>query len=245
MKKIIKITLTIFTTFTSAGQIWTQYDFRVDSPEAGAAIVAASDELMNSNFAKNNFKGSTHLDVYITNGSSSATHSFAVLQPSLAAHQEWMMALQNSKEGQKFFSVMNANSTPVSDRINSFIASYGTPSNDLNVWLIHQFSVKQSDVTKVVKAFEQVEKDTAGVFPSQFGLSSVAFGQDDVTHLLTVGYRSIEELESWEDQTASNKGVQKFLKSLDKLVEWKGNDLLFNAIVYDDAQTKEDFLNSN
>jgi hypothetical protein len=60
MKKLIITLLTIFTTFISAGQIWTQYDFRVDTSEAGAAIVAASDELMASSFAKRNFKGSLH-----------------------------------------------------------------------------------------------------------------------------------------------------------------------------------------
>ena len=244
MKKLIITFLTIFTTFTSAGQIWTQYDFQVGSQEAGAAIVAANDELMNSSFAERNFKGSAHLDVYISNGSSPATHSFALLQPSLAAHQEWMTALQSSKEGQKFFSVFNANSTPVSERINSFMQSYGTPSNEHTVWLIHQLKVKPSDVSKVAKAFAQIEKDIEGEFPSQFGLSSVAFGQDDVTHLLTVGYRSIEELESWEDQTGSNDGVQRFLKSMDKIAEWKGNDLLFNARVYDSALTIEEFLNN-
>jgi hypothetical protein len=105
MKQLLLITLTVFTTFASAGQIWTQYDFRVDSPEAGAAIVAASDELMASDFTKRNFKGSSHLDFYLANGSNTATHSFALLQPSMAAHQEWMNALQNSPEGQKFFSV--------------------------------------------------------------------------------------------------------------------------------------------
>ena len=32
------------------------------------------------------------------------------------------------------------------------------------------------------------------------------------------------------------------IKRLSKFAEWKGNDLLFNALIFDDAQTKEDFL---
>jgi hypothetical protein len=245
MKKILITILTIATAYVSAGQIWTQYDFRVDTPESAARIIAASNELMNSSFAKENFQGSSHLDVYISNGSSPATHSFAILQPSMAAHQEWMTAMNNSPEGQKFFNAMNNNSTPVSERINSFIASYGTASNDDNVWLIHQLRVDPSNVSRLIKAFEQVDEDIAGQFPGQFGLSAVAFGQDDVTHLLSVGYESIAEMESWEDQVATNKGTQKFLKRMSKFAEWKGNDLLFNALVFDDAQTKEDFLNNN
>ena len=76
MKKILITLLTISTAYISAGQIWTQYDFRVDTPESAAKIVAASDELMASSFAKSNFKGSSHLDMYLANGSNTATHSF-------------------------------------------------------------------------------------------------------------------------------------------------------------------------
>ena len=196
MKKLLITLLALSTAYISAGQIWTQYDFRVDTPESAAKIVAASDELMASKFAKNNFKGSSHLDLYLANGSNTATHSFALLQPSMAAHQEWMTSLQNSSEGQKFFTVMNENSTPITERINSFLQSYGTASNDDVVWLIHQLNVKPSKVKALTRAFEKVDQNTKGDFPGQFGLSAVAFGQEDVTHLLTVGYSSIEEMES-------------------------------------------------
>ena len=242
MKKLLYIILLTSTCFLSAGQIWTQYDFRVDNPEAAARIVAASDELMSSDFAKNNFQGSSHLDAYIANGSNTATHSFAVLQPSMAAHQDWMNALQNSPEGQKFFSAMNANSTPITERINSFMQSYGTPSNDHVVWLIHQLNVNPTKVPALIKAFERVDEGTKGEFPGQFGLSAVAFGQEDVTHLLTVGYASIEEMESWEDQLSDNPAINRFWKTFEKLGEWKGNDLLVNARVYDSAMTIEDYL---
>ena len=242
MKKLLYIILLTSTYFLSAGQIWTQYDFRVDNPEAAARIVAASDELMSSDFAKNNFQGSSHLDAYIANGSNTATHSFAVLQPSMAAHQDWMNALQNSPEGQKFFSAMNANSTPITERINSFMQSYGTPSNDHVVWLIHQLNVNPTKVPALIKAFERVDEGTKGEFPGQFGLSAVAFGQEDVTHLLTVGYASIEEMESWEDQLSDNPAINRFWKTFEKLGEWKGNDLLVNARVYDSAMTIEDYL---
>ena len=188
MRKLLIIALTFASINIAAGQVWAQYDFQVESAEAQAKIIAASNELMSSDFAKENLKGSVHLDVYISNGNSSATHSFAVLQPSMTAHQDWMMALQTSPEGQKFYSVLNSNSTAVSERINSFIGSYGTASNEDYVWLIHQLTIDPSDTQRLIKAFEQVDKDIEGQFPGQFGLSAVAFGQDDVTHLLTVGY---------------------------------------------------------
>jgi hypothetical protein len=180
--------------------------------------------------------------LYLANGSNTATHSFALLQPSMAAHQEWMTSLQNSPEGQKFFTVMNENSTPITERINSFLQSYGTASNDDVVWLIHQLNVKPSKVKALTRAFEKVDQNTKGDFPGQFGLSAVAFGQEDVTHLLTVGYSSIEEMESWEDQLGSNKAINNFWKTFDNLGEWKGNDLLINARIYDSALTIQEFL---
>tara|TARA_Y100001970_G_C13597464_1_gene538535 strand:- start:72 stop:560 length:489 start_codon:yes stop_codon:yes gene_type:complete len=160
----------------------------------------------------------------------------------MAAHQDWMNALQNSPEGQKFFSAMNANSTPITERINSFMQSYGTPSNDHVVWLIHQLNVNPTKVPALIKAFQRVDEGTKGEFPGQFGLSAVAFGQEDVTHLLTVGYASIEEMESWEDQLSDNPAINRFWRTFEKLGEWKGNDLLVNARVYDSAMTIEDYL---
>ena len=245
MKKLLTVILIFSSINVAAGQVWAQYDFQVESAEAQAKIIAASNELMSSEFAKENLKGSVHLDAYISNGSSSATHSFAVLQPSMAAHQDWMMALQTSPEGQKFYSVLNSNSTAISERINSFIGSYGTASNNDYVWLIHQLTIDPADTQRLIKAFEQVDKDIEGQFPGQFGLSAVAFGQDDVTHLLTVGYESVAEMESWEDQVGTNEGTQKFLKTMSKFAEWKGNDLLYNSIVFDFARNKEYFLLNN
>jgi hypothetical protein len=49
-------------------------------------------------------------------------------------------------------------------------------------------------------------------------------------------------MESWEDQLATNKAINSFWKKMDNLAEWKGNDLLINARVYDSALTIEEFL---
>jgi hypothetical protein len=49
-------------------------------------------------------------------------------------------------------------------------------------------------------------------------------------------------MESWEDQIGSNKAIIEFQKTMDKIAEWKGNDLLINARVYDSAMTIQEFL---
>jgi len=242
MKKILLLISLFLFGHINANPIWTIYDIKVDSPEAAANVVAATDELMASNFAKENFKGSLHLNAYLANGDNEATHFFAVLQPSLTEHANWMTASQQSTAGQKFFKSLRENSTNVSEQLNSFVQTYGNPSNEDIYWIIHEFNAAPSDLPKIVKAFERVDEETRGDFPGQFGLSSVAFGADETTHLLTVGYKSIAELEAWEDQISTNKAVLRFQKTLDGMVKWTGSRLLFNARVYDSASDLEQFV---
>ena len=44
---------------------WIEYLIKVDSPQNAEKIVAATDKFMSSEFVKNNFKGSLHLNAYI------------------------------------------------------------------------------------------------------------------------------------------------------------------------------------
>ena len=59
MKKLLTVILIFSSINVAAGQVWAQYDFQVESAEAQAKIIAASNELMSSEFAKENLKGST------------------------------------------------------------------------------------------------------------------------------------------------------------------------------------------
>ena len=56
MKKILLLISIFLFGQINANPIRTIYDIKVDSPEAAANVVAATDELMASNFAKENFK---------------------------------------------------------------------------------------------------------------------------------------------------------------------------------------------
>lgn len=242
MKKILITLFFISSTFIFSSPVWVEYYIKVDSPQSAAKIVEATDNLMSSEYVEKNFKGSLHLNTWIANGSDESTHVFAVLQPSMTEHYNYMQNLQQSKVGQKYFSALRANSTNVSERINSFIETYGTPTNDDIYWILHEFSAQPSDLEKIIKAHQKMDDGIKGDFPGQFGLSSVAYGSGEVTHILTVGYSSIAELESWEDGVGSNKPVQDFLKSMDRMVVWKGSKVLTNSRVYDSASDLEQFV---
>ena len=102
MRKLLIIALTFASINIAAGQVWAQYDFQVESGSSSQNN-CASNELMSSDFAKENLKGSVHLDVYISNGSSSAT--FFCCSPTKYGRSSRLDdGLQTSPEGQKFYS---------------------------------------------------------------------------------------------------------------------------------------------
>ena len=242
MKKFLISIVALYASLIFANPVWVQYEIKVDNPQSTSNIINATDKFMASRFVQENFKGSLHLNAWIANGHSEATHGFAVLQPSLTAHTQWVAAMNQSKEGQEFGSVLRENSSPVFQRINSFLETYGSPSNEDTYWEVHEFSAKPSDVNAIARATQKMDQAIKADFPGQFGLSAVSFGSGEVTHLLTVGFSSIAELEAWEDSVPTNKAVQKWLKTLDSLVEWKGSDVLMNAKVYDSASDLETFV---
>ena len=244
MKKIIFLICLLNATLSFASPTWIEYLIKVDSPQNAAKIVAATDKFMESDFVKNNFKGSLHLNAYIAGGKVEETHSFAVLQPSLAEHEIWMAKLSdpNNQEVQKYFSVLNANSEGKGTKINTFIQTYGTPSNKDTVWAIYPFRTQPSNVADIIEATEDLDKAIKDSFPGQFGLSERMAGGGMQTHLFTVGYESLAEFEQWEDSASRDQGVSPFDREMDKLAEWHEREIVRNIRVYDIAITLKDFV---
>ena len=244
MKKIILLAALLASSICFSSPTWIEYLMKVDSPQNAAKIVAATDKFMSSEFVKNNFKGSLHLNAYIAGGKVDETHSFAILQPSLAEHEIWMAKVSdpNNEEVRKFSSVINANSERVGNRINTFIQTYGTPSNKDSVWAIYPFRTKPSNIEDIVEATEDLDKSIKNSFPGQFGLSERMAGGGMQTHLYTVGYESLAEMEQWEDSAPRDAGVSPFDREMDKLVEWYEREIVRNIRVYDSAMTLQDFV---
>ena len=243
MKKLFLILSIAISGFLYSNPMWTIYDIKVENPQAAANIISATDELMASSFAKENFKGSLHLNAYIANGEMKPLIFLQSFNLVLLSTWIGLTASQQSDAGQKFFNVLRNNSTSISQRFNTFIQTYGNPSNDDVYWIIHEFYAEPSDMEQFLKLTQKLDDETKDTFPGQFGVSQVMFGgSPDVSHLLTVGYSSIAELEGWEDQVATNPALQKYFKMADRVVDWKGSKLLFNARIYDSASDLEQFV---
>ena len=244
MKNLIILILALASSLSFSAPTWIEYLIKVDSAQNAAKIVAATDKFMESDFVKNNFKGALHLNAYISNGQVEETHSFVLLQPSLAEHEIWIAKLNdpNNEEVRKYFSVLNSISENVGTRINKFIQNYGTPTNKDTVWAIYPFRTQPSNVGDVLEATEDLDKAVKESFPGQFNLSERIAGGGMQTHLFTVGYESLAEMEEWEDSAARDTGVSPFDREMDKLVEWQEFEIVRNVRVYDSAMTLQDFV---
>ena len=82
-------------------------------------------------------------------------------------------------------------------------------------------------------------------FPGQVWLNATAFGGDMIhgatTHMIAVGYQSMEEFENWNDENQSSAEFTDFLNALVGKVEWLNNELVYNALVFDQQTSLETF----
>ena len=83
MKRLLVLVTLIASSYTYTAPIWAEFQIEVDDPIKAASIAAATDRYMKSDFVKNNFNGSVHLNVYVSNGDNPATHSLVWLFPSM------------------------------------------------------------------------------------------------------------------------------------------------------------------
>ena len=141
MKKLLTLVILFASSFSNTAPIWAEFQIEVDDPIKAASIAAATDRYMKSDFVKNNFNGSVHLNVYVSNGENPATHSLVWLFPSMsdASIFQTKSLDPTNRASQEFFSALSQNSKATSDLMHTYITNWGNSSNDDRVWEIHNF----------------------------------------------------------------------------------------------------------
>ena len=241
MKKLLILVSLIVSSYSFAAPIWAEFQIKVDDPIKAASIAAATDRYMKSDFVKNNFNGSVHLNVYVSNGENPATHSLVWLFPSMtdASVFQTKSLDPTNRASQEFFGALSQNSEATSDLMHTFVTTWGDVSNDDRVWEVHNFYA--TDAGKVVNLTNKMMASMDG-FPGQLGLSQNTYGNGDTSHAFTVGFETVEEMEGWQDKLATDPVFNKWLVNMGDVVEWKGSELVVNAAVYDSALTMEEFV---
>jgi len=236
--------LLITSMVASAGPNVTFFNVQV-MPGKQSDVLAGAQTFMNSDTGKK-FTGSLHVNALSFNGKSPATHTFVVLHNSRKEAQAWNQQLLSSQDWADWMATLNAVSTPISQTNMDMVKSWGTIDNDDRYWDATYFSTQ--DGAAVVAAMDALmATDRFKQFPGQVWLNATAFGGDMIhghtTHMFAVGYRSMEEMENWNDEHRSSAEFATFMGSLSDKVTWLNNELVFNALIFDQQTSLESFGN--
>ena len=226
MKRFILFSIIgLFALGASAAQMWSRLEVQAN-PGAQAAIVAGFDAF-NATAAANADPVTVYLSAVNFNGQSRATHAFSVLHASRTDMANYWMNIQQTPEWLAW-NAANANlATPVSDFAATIVKGWGEASNSDTRWVTMYLNV--SDPAALLSAFDKAMGSVTGKkFPGQMWLSQIEFGHDRpggiATHVLTAGYESTAERESWMDRLNDSKEGKAMWASLRKSSEIVGSD---------------------
>ena len=133
IKTLATIIAVALCTQVQAAPSFKTYDIAVPLTKQ-AAVVEATNKFMSTDIGKS-YQGSLHLNSYLANGMSPATHSFVLLMDSLADIAAWEDGLVGNPDIMEFWASLEANSTPVSEYMGSLVKTWGNISNDDRIFL--------------------------------------------------------------------------------------------------------------
>ncbi len=216
-----------------AAPTWTLISFTA-VPENAPAVVAAIDELMSSETGKT-FPGRLLLQVRVADGADPATHSVVPIYKSAADREAFVEKLQADPAWGEFQERMTELAQPVATAVYRTLKSYGNVSDDDHVWHGHAFTV--SDPEAFVTALDAfMGSETGKKFPGQAHLSgTVAAGLTPVTHVITVGYASEAEMETWVDGLQANADWAAYLDAAGAAADYLGANLTRDVKTWGEA----------
>ena len=229
----------------SFASTWSVYEVQVKQSDA-PAVAAALDKFMQSDVGKS-MPGGVHLNATLFGGTSQATHAFVLLFPDLATQMSWQATVPTTEAGQEFGAAMEAMAVPVANWTNSMIKVWGTPSNKDRFHQVSRFYT--TDPLAVLAAQDKLMADPSmAAFPGQVGLSQTAIGNRlgangaYTTHVFTVGFESVEEMEKWGNYLNTQPAWGEYLQAMSTIATFMGTELVTNAAVYDAKMDLETFL---
>lgn len=220
-----------------AAPTFTVLSFRVD-PQDASKVVEAADALMGSETGQE-FPGRLLLQQSVANGASPATHSFVPIYRSLAQQAEFVEKLQADPAWATFQETMARIAQPVAEVIYRFERSEGAVVDEDRVWAVHAFDV--NDPAAFLTAFDTLmASETGKAFPGQVHVASVvAGGATPVSHVVTVGYASVAEMETWVEGLEGNADWEGYVEASRRVSEYLGSTISNTAKAWGEASLSD------
>ena len=217
------IGLLLFSHAAVAQPTWSSISIST-TPANLPAVQAAVDTLLSSPAGKE-FPGKLLLLADVADGSNPATHSFIPLYKSAAEREVYIQKLQADPSWNIFLADLTKLSQPVSTVLYRTVKSWGEIVDTDHVWMGHAFKV--NDAPAFLAAIDKfLASPTGKKFPGQVYLSVVvAGGITPVTHVVSVGYASEAEMETWGATRDASADWATFMKESRKDAEYLGGSL--------------------
>jgi hypothetical protein len=183
------------------------------SPLNAPKLVAAFDKYMSSPLGQK-YKGRLVLQAHVADGDDPATHSIVGFYHSMAEAEAFAQQAQGDPAWTELLNTV----VPIAQA--GFTARIGTLKSwgDINdtdkIWNVHFFTV--TDQAGFVAALNDwLNSPTGKKFPGQGHLFALgAAGVNPATHVISVGYASMAEMEAYGDMVRNSEDWAKFLAAL-------------------------------
>jgi hypothetical protein len=207
----------------AASTSWSLISFAT-TPANAPQILAAADKLLSSPAGKE-FPGRLLLQAHQADGANPATHSFAPIYESAAQREAFVEKLQKDPAWTEFQATLAQLTQPVSVVQHRTLKSWGKIEDTDKVWAAHAFDVR--DAGAFAAALDAFMKSAKGkAFPGQVHLSQVvAGGLSPVSHVISVGFASEAEMETWNDSLDGNADWNAYLAASQASSEYLGGNL--------------------
>lgn len=186
-----------FAASATAEPWWAQISFAT-TPSNAAKVIAAADAFMASEVGQT-FPGRLLLQVNVADGSNPNTHAFVPIYNSAADREMFVQSLQGNAAWTQFQGQLEKISVPGGTVQYRNLRIWGDVNDTDDTWVTHALTV--SDAGAYVAALDALMASPSGqAFPGQLYLSAVvAGGISPVTHVVSVGYDSVQEMADWTD----------------------------------------------
>lgn len=184
------------------------------NPGANVAdVVTATDQFLASEIGQQR-PGRLLLVANLADGDNPATHGFAILNKSAASGEAFSQKLIGDPAGAQFQGALAKLGTVTSQVRHRTIKSWGDISDQDVVWL--GVALRVTDVPAFLAARDRYQaSETGKKFPGQGHVSAiVAAGASPVTHVISVGYASEAEMESWGSVNRASADWQAYQTAL-------------------------------
>ena len=224
-KFLVPIAALLSPMFASAGPGYALTSVRV-LPLDVPTVIAATDKMMASATGQK-FKGRLLLLQHIADGDDPSTLSIVSIYKSAAELETYGNLMQNDPARTEYLKALVPISQLERTARTSTLKSWGDINDTDTVWNAHYFNV--TDPAAFAAALDAWMNSPMGKkAPGQVHLSAMSaggVGPVNVTHVISVGYASIAEMETYSDATRTDPDWLKLLAAIRPVSTHLGADL--------------------